>query len=166
VVLLSNGANFDQNVTLEPVNTEHEGAARRAQVLGGYSFIGLDLAAYQPDGPLEQGLRSYLEAAKARPVWNASATDVARWWRAHEGLTVASAWDAGNGTLTLDVTAKEAVPFPAAIAVSPPPGMKNVRIDVPASAGAVERQEADGAIAIVLSALPPGSHRLQVRFAP
>jgi len=79
---------------------------------------------------------------------------------------VTSKYDAASGTLALDVVAKEAMPFPAAIAVSPPPGMKNARLEVPPSAGPVERQDADGAIAIVLSALPAGSHRLQVRFAP
>ena len=168
LVLLSNGANFDQNATLDGVNTELDGAARRAQVLGGYSFIGVDLAGYQPDSPMEQGLKRYLDGAKSRPVWNASADEVSRWWRAHEGLAMTNRWDAASNTLTLEVVAKEALPFPAAIMVSPPPGTKNTRVDVPPSAGAVQNSDpmADGSIAIVLSALPAGSHRLQVRFSP
>jgi peptidoglycan/xylan/chitin deacetylase (PgdA/CDA1 family) len=166
LVLLSNAANFDQNTTLENVNSELDSAARRAQVLGGYAYVGVDVAGYQPDSPLEAGVRRYLEAAKSMPVWNASADDVARWWKAREGVKVASAWDAASSTLTLDVVAAEAVPFPAAISIVPPPGMKNIQIDAPPSAGTVQRQDVDGAIALVLSALPAGSHRLQVRFSP
>jgi hypothetical protein len=68
VVRLEQWRELDQNVTPRGREYRARGAARRAQVLGGYSFIGLDLAAYQPDSPsLEQGLRSYLDAAKSRP---------------------------------------------------------------------------------------------------
>jgi peptidoglycan/xylan/chitin deacetylase (PgdA/CDA1 family) len=166
LVLLANGANLDSNATLEAVNEGLEGAAIKAQVLGGYSFVGVDVAGYQADGPMEKGLARYLDASKSMSVWNASAADVARWWRAHEGLKVANAWDASQSTLTLDVSAAEPVPFPAAISIVPPPGTKSLRIDASPSAGAVERQDLpDGAVALVLSALPAGSHRLQVVFA-
>src|SRR4029078_10802370 len=102
-ILLSNSANFDQNTTLENVTAELDNAARRAQVLGGYAYVGVDVAGYQPDSPLEAGVRRYLEETKGKPVWNAGADDVARWWKAHEGITMTSAWNAASSTLTLDV---------------------------------------------------------------
>jgi hypothetical protein len=77
-----------------------------------------------------------------------------------------SAWNAASSTLTLDVVAAEAVPFPAAISLVPPPGTKSIQVDAPPSAGTVERQDVEGGIALVLSGLPAGSHRLQVRFSP
>jgi hypothetical protein len=165
-VMLSNTANFDANVTLDTVNAELDNAANRSQLLSGYAFIGVDVAGYQPDSPLEAGVRRYLEASRTKSVWTASADDVAHWWKAREGLKVTRQWDSAATSLTLDVAAAEAVPFPAAITLVPPPGTRDIEIDAPPSAGAVQRQQApDGSLAIVLNALPAGSHRLQVRFA-
>ena len=78
---------------------------------------------------------------------------------------MASAWDAAGSTLSIDVTVAEAMKFPAAVSIVPPPGTKGVRIE-PAYAGAQLQADTAGAIALVLSGLPPGSHHLQLRFAP
>jgi hypothetical protein len=167
LVLLSASANLDSNATLEAVNASLDAAAQKAQLLGGHAFVGVDGAAYEPGAPMEEGLKRYLSSVAERPLWNASALDVARWWRAHEGLKVASQWDAATATLTLDVNATEAVPFPASISISPPPGMKSLRLEVPPSAGAVQQMpDGSGGIALVFSALPAGRQSVLVRFAP
>ena len=165
LVVLAAGTNIDSNASLDAITAGLDAAAKRAQLLGGYAFVGVDVAGYQPGSPLEAGLQKFVEASQGSPLWSASAADVARWWREHDQLKVASAWDAAASTLSIEVAVGEAMVFPAAIAIVPPPGMKSVRIE-PAYAGAELQSGAAGATALVLSGLPPGSHRLQLRFAP
>jgi peptidoglycan/xylan/chitin deacetylase (PgdA/CDA1 family) len=163
-VVLTAALNLDSNASPEAVDTGLDGIAKKAELLGGYAFVGLDVAAYEAGGPLEAGLGRYLAGAKERSIWHASAVDVARWWHAREGLKVETRADATG--LTIDIDAAEAVPFPAAIALSPPPGMKEMRVDVPPSAGGVQNHRApDGSVALVLTALPAGKHSIRVTFA-
>ncbi len=165
LVLLPTAVNIASNASLDTINTGLDAAARKTRLLGGYAFIGLDAAGYYRDAPLEAGLQRFIDATRDDPLWKTSATDVVSWWREHEQIKVASAWDAARATLTLEVTVGDAMPFPAAIAIVAPPGLKTVRVE-PALAGAEIKADSEGAAALVLSGLPPGAHRLQLRFLP
>ncbi len=165
LVLLAASTNIDSNATAESVNAGLDAAARRAQLLGSYAFVGVDGAGFQPGAPLESGLPRFIAAAKRDQLWAASAAEVASWWRGREQIKVASTWDAPSSVMTLEVTVGDAMPFPAAIAIVPPPGRANARLESTV-AGAQLQAGADGATALVLSGLPAGRHRLAVRFLP
>jgi len=158
--------NIDSNAPLDAINAGFDAAAKRARVLGGYAFVGIDAAGFQPGGPLEQGIERFAQV-KGDTIWAASAVDVARWWRAHEATKVASQWDAASSALTLEVTAPDAIPFPLAIAIEPPPGTKTINVDV-AEKGIAMLMKPDDVRTptLVISAMPPGTHRLKLRFQP
>jgi len=165
-VMLPSSANLDTMSSPEAVSAGLATAKMRAQLLGGYAFVGVDGAAFLPDSPLETALARFVESTwgGAKLVWPASSADVAAWWRERQRLEVATAWD-GAQVLDVSVRAPERLGFPAAIAMTPPPGMKNARLET-AVAGVEMRSEGEGAPVLVLNALPAGEHRLRVRFLP
>lgn len=165
LVLLPASTYLASNATREAIDASLDAAARRTILLNGYSFVGVDAAGFQPDAPIGPGLQRFIATTKRDQVWGASAAEVAAWWREREQIQVASTWDAASSTLTLDVTAGDAMPFPAAIEIVPPPGRKTARLE-PGVAGAQLQSATDGATALVLSGLPAGRHRLLVRFLP
>lgn len=167
VVMLSASTNFDTRSSADAIRSGLAAAKMRAQLLGGYAFVGVDGAGFTRDSPLESELDRFVEAASrdAKPLWAASAADVAHWWRERERLKVASAWDAKDSVLTLDVTIGERLDHPVAIALVPPPSKKTVRLE-DALPGVQVRADADGASVVVLTGLAPGEQRLRLRFLP
>jgi len=164
LVLLPASTNIDSNASAESVASGLDAAARRAQLLAGYSFIGVDVAGFQPDAPITASLPRFIDVTKRESLWAASAAEVASWWREHEQIQVASTWDPAASSMILDVTVGESMPFPAAIEIVPPPGRKaRLEGSVP---GAQLQSSPSGAMTLVLTGLPAGRHRLQVRFQP
>jgi peptidoglycan/xylan/chitin deacetylase (PgdA/CDA1 family) len=164
LVLLPANTNIDSNASADSVNAGLDAAARRAQLLAGYSFVGIDVAGFQQNAPIETGLPRFIANAKREMLWTASAAEVASWWREHEQIQVATSWDAASSSMVVDVTVAEAMPFPAAIEIVPPAGRKaSLEATV---AGAQLEASSSVAATLVLTGLPPGRHRLQVRFQP
>jgi hypothetical protein len=167
VVLLSASANFDGTSTPEAIAAGFAGAKARTRLIGGYAFLGVDAAALMNDSPVDAALASFIESNAAGGVgspWAASADEVAEWWRARSQVKVTSAWTPGEDAMAIDVSAAEALRFPLAIALVPPPGFRSVSlVDTD---GAAIQPDADGNPSIVLSALPAGTKRLRVKFLP
>lgn len=167
LVLLSANASFDASSTLEAIASGLAGAASRAQLLRGYAFVGVDGAAFLPDSAMQVGLARFLDSrAKGDALWMASAADVSAWWRARQRLGVATAWDAGESVLTVDITVGEPLPHAAAVALVPPPAVGNVSIDGAGVAGATLQAGADASRSLVLTGMQPGKYRLRLRFQP
>ena len=167
VVLLSASTNLDATSTPEAIAAGFAGVGTRTRLLGGYAFVGVDAAALMRESAIDTALAKFIEASAAggaNAPWTASASEVAEWWRARSQVKVATAWTAGDAAMTLDVSSAEALRFPLAITVVPPPGFRGVALDD--VAGAALQPDADGNASIVLSALPAGSKRLRVRFVP
>ena len=167
LVILSASTNLDATSTPEAIAAGFAGATMRTRVLGGYAFVGVDAAALMRESAVDTALATFIQSTAARKAdapWAASAADVAEWWRARAQLRVSSAWAQGDSTMTLEVVAVEAMRFPLAIAIVPPPGAKNVRLEE--VEGAQLQADAEGNPAVVLSALPVGAKRLRIRFLP
>ena len=167
LVVLSASTNLDATSTADAIAAGFAGATTRTRTLGGYAFVGVDAAALTRESAVDAALATFIEstaAGKADAPWAASAADVAEWWRARAQLRISSAWSPGDSTMTLEVVAAEALRFPLAIAIEPPPGAKNVRLEE--VEGAQLQADAAGNPAVVLSALPAGAKRLRIRFLP
>jgi hypothetical protein len=167
LVVLSASTNLDATSTADAIAAGFAGATTRTRTLGGYAFVGVDAAALTRESAIDAALATFIEstaAGKADAPWAASAADVAEWWRARAQLRISSAWSPGDSTMTLEVVAAEALRFPLAIAIEPPPGAKNVRLEE--VEGAQLQADAAGNPAVVLSALPAGAKRLRIRFLP
>jgi hypothetical protein len=163
LVLLSASANFAATNTGDVISAGMDGAMRKAAV-GGYAFVGFDLAGLTPDSPMETALAQSLEASKALgALWMGSATEVAQWWRERSAIKVSSAWLPADSILDLEVTVAQPLQFGASIQLSPPQGLLPRLDDPPAG---VQLQNAGGATALVLTGLPAGTHHLRVRFVP
>ena len=164
LVLLPASTNIDSNASADAVNAGLDAAARRAQLLAGYSFVGVDVAGFQPDAPITASLPRFIDAAKRESLWAASAAEVAGWWREREQIQVSTTWDAASSSMVLDVTVGDAMPFPAAIEIVPPPG-RRASLDAGIT-GAQLQASPSGNATLVLTALPAGRHRFPVRFQP
>ena len=166
LVLLSASANFDTTPALDAIATGLAEASSKARLLKGYAFVGVDAAGFLRDAPLEIGLIRFGAAAgKEKGLWLASAADVAAWWREREQLKITSAWNAADSTMTLNITVGDPMRFAAAIAVIAPPARKTVRLE-DTLAGVQLDSEANGEVALLLTGLPAGEHRLRLRFLP
>jgi len=163
LVLLAASANFAATNTAEMISSALDVAMRKAFV-GGYAFVGFDLAGLAQDSPMETALAQSLEGSKALgALWMGSATEVAQWWRERSAIKVTSTWKPADSILDLDVTVAQPLQFGASIQLSPPQGLLPRLEDPPAG---VQLQNAGGATALVLTGLPAGTHRLRVRFVP
>jgi hypothetical protein len=163
LVLLGASANLGASNTADEINPALDDAMQKA-LIGGYAFVGLDLAGLQADSPMDAALTRTLDTLRGRDaLWLGSATEVATWWRERAQLKVASTWQPGDSVMTLEVSLAEPLHFPAAIALQPPQGALPI---LEGGVAGAQLQERGGAYAIVLTGLAAGTHRLRVTLRP
>ncbi|MGE5616519.1 MAG: polysaccharide deacetylase family protein [Bacillota bacterium] len=162
-VLLTANVNLETNASLQAITAGLDEVATRAQTVNGYGFVGLDVAGFMQDSPMEAGLKRFLDSTRQRKdLWIADAADVATWWRERKDLKVASSWDPADATLTLDVNAATALGFPAGIAILAPPGRKASIVSAPA--GTQLQPDTDGSTLVVLRNVVAGEQKVRLKF--
>jgi hypothetical protein len=137
----------------------------RVQALRGYTYVGLDAAAMMPGNGLDDVLAHFLfDTRYQQTVWLAHADQVAHWWKARQRVALSSQLQGDELLLTVTVAEGPTIEFPLSVWLAAPAGKSHIRISQAAVPVRIEAQ-AEGMHTLVLTALPPGVHRLRLSFS-